>query len=1203
MPVRLSIDLRRVTQFYAVTTLVLLIAATASCGGRGLNSSAVSPESGQKNGAPGPSEQIIPGLPDLPIGALDALQPRMSSSSLNPQEGSECTDHSDAGSIIQDTDLLLQGQEGVFAWGLYRWGSFGPQNKPLTIEVDLGSGSGFQQTYLLISNYTDKRWELLGPLTGESQTFSYKGNKNYLSEQRNTYVVVAQSAGADSVLDRLVLSTVSDVDPPAPPTGLVADPVLPREVTLNWTANTEPDLQGYNVYRGPQGESQNPAQNQYKLNDDLLLDPSYIDDTPAEQNTYFYWLTAVDATGNVSLPSAELQVDTPEDLPPAVPTNLTVSDVRGKRATLDWEASPDADVDHYDVWIGPHEDFTMAEGTIWNVEKITDLQYIVKNLQKDHDYWARVQAVDDGNNRSPLSNTVAWTTLPNLPPVADFTFAEYNSRGVPITFYPATSSDGDDDLEDLSFSWDFDGDMIEDELTSGPANVYHQYELRGPYSVTLTLDDGEFQDSVTKTVFISSQVTYWLGPEGTGLKVSLRDADAAPDGRRVMLYSNSNANSFALYDDGNGFETVPVGANGDICAAVSLIPGGFAVVVYNLVPMDTSWKLYEVVGGVQTLVYDAEVGGTKFRSVPYDCDLDYLPGAGYSVIVSGISEKVDRHSDYNVGCWHQLEDGSFKLVEPFVQSDFNTELKANSRVACARSADSSYFLFMDRPLSDGLLLAEVEDGTQSYSTYTAPASTLNSARLVHDPAAPGNLHWAWSSQGQPDRIQYGDNFGTDNQPDQFFDAGDALISVAALVPGVDNELRCAIATRGTDDVEHLRLIDTSAAADVELRNGIGRIGVAHGRLWVSGGQLDGYIGCEESCDAELIGTEVDSNAYAGEQVLYSPTLPYYIGGASVPLAFDDGRLICIYQQHYPTAVSLEFPTFKQSPTYGYRGKDNYVDPVAAVVLGVGYSYVVASVTPQNNAVLYHFADQYAQTGTHIQTFEGATKVTLIRRRDGSEILAAYTGSNGTTLNVAPWNGSTFGPTSEVYSGVSPIQKLVLAENPAGGWGLAFIDASKQLRLIEKTQLGWGAPQPLDGGTGINVNCGVGLAYSALGDTVVGVERSGADDGFYAGLREVGNAWSWEEVNDSSGDNGYGMACFYHIGIPMVTYYLGDAGLTAWSRLHIAERYSGTWFDIEQFAELQGLPFGYTVDLEGNIIITGYSLAWEPTRSLTYVLTP
>ncbi|MCC7478032.1 fibronectin type III domain-containing protein [bacterium] len=1179
--------------------LVLLLAA--GCGGKGPVSD-LAPVDGALPGPLTEVQQRFPGIPALPEGQGDEAQPVRVTLTANIKEGSDFLDKSDSASA-QDSDLLLSGTADDFAWGLYRWGKFKTSDKPTSVTLDLGPGADFASCYVLVSNYTLERWDLLGQMEAESDSFSYKGGTSYLSPERNTYLIVVQSFNTSSLLDKLTLQANSDVNAPVPPTGLSITELLPREVSLGWDANTEPDLQGYNIYRGPQDGPDNPNQQQFLLNEDaILLDPSYLDPTLQEQQTYYYWVTALDDTGNESLPSAVLEVSTPDDLPPAAPTNLQVSDVRGKRATLDWEAPADQDIYGYDIWIGPHDNFLQSEGTRWNTERVTDLSYIVRELQKDHDYWARVQTVDEGGNRSPLSNTVFFHTLPNLPPVADFTFADYNSRGIPVTFYPDASSDGDDDLEDLSFSWDFDGDMVEDLNTDGPENAFYQYDIRGPYSVTLTLDDGEFQDSITKTVFISSQVTYWVGPEGTGLNVRQVGADASPDGRRAVLYQNSNANSFVAYDDGTGFETIQVGVNGDLCGAVTLIPGGFAVVIYNLVPKDTGWKLYEYTGGVGTLIYNASGSLTKFRAVPYDCDLDYLPGAGYSVVLSGTSEKTDRMSDYNVGCWHQNADGSFKLVQPFPLSDFSTELNVSSRVACARSADSSWFLMMDRPLSDGLLLLEVDDAGETYTHFTAPANTLSSARLVTDPAADTQLHWAWTSAGQPDRIQYGDNFGADNEADQFIDAGDALISISTIVPGLDNELRAVIATRAADDVEYLRLLDTSTAADEELRSGIGRIGRAQGRCWASGGQLSGFIGCEESCDSELVGTEISASANAGDEVLYSPTLPYYIGGTSVPLAFDDGRLICVFQQHYPTAVSLEFPTFKQAPTYGYRGKDNYVDPVAGVPLGIGYSYLLASITPQNNAVVYHFADQYAETGTHIHTFEGANRVTLIRRRDGSEIMAAYTGNNGTSLNVSTWGGN-FGVGTELYSGVSPILKLVLAENPAGGWGIAFLDNAGELRLVEKTQLGWGAMQLLDNGSGINTKGGVGLAYSELGDAVIGVERNNGDDGFYAGLREVGNPWEWEEVNSSSGDNGYGMACFYHIGIPMVTYYLGDAGLTAWSRLHIAERYSGSWFDVEQFAELQGLPFGYTVDQEGNIIITGYSLAWEPTRSLTYVLTP
>jgi hypothetical protein len=97
--------------------------------------------------------------------------------------------------------------------------------------------------------------------------------------------------------------TPRDVFPPAAPTGLTAL-YAAGAVELVWTANTEPDLAGYNVYRR---EAQEPAR---RMNEGLLRTPLLRDSTVEPGRSYTYWVTAVDLTGNESPPSPVASVET-----------------------------------------------------------------------------------------------------------------------------------------------------------------------------------------------------------------------------------------------------------------------------------------------------------------------------------------------------------------------------------------------------------------------------------------------------------------------------------------------------------------------------------------------------------------------------------------------------------------------------------------------------------------------------------------------------------------------------------------------------------------------------------------------------------------------------------------------------------------------------------------------------------------------------
>src|SRR5215210_8238177 len=93
-----------------------------------------------------------------------------------------------------------------------------------------------------------------------------------------------------------------DTTPPARPQGLSAT-ASNASVSLTWTANTEPDLAGYNVHRStssPVVTSGTPLNGAT-----ALTSPSYVDSTAANGTTYYYAVVAVDVFGNRSAPSAE----------------------------------------------------------------------------------------------------------------------------------------------------------------------------------------------------------------------------------------------------------------------------------------------------------------------------------------------------------------------------------------------------------------------------------------------------------------------------------------------------------------------------------------------------------------------------------------------------------------------------------------------------------------------------------------------------------------------------------------------------------------------------------------------------------------------------------------------------------------------------------------------------------------------------------
>ncbi|MFA5240260.1 MAG: cellulase family glycosylhydrolase, partial [Phycisphaerae bacterium] len=88
--------------------------------------------------------------------------------------------------------------------------------------------------------------------------------------------------------------------PPAAPTGLTTAPGN-RTVSLNWSDNSEGDIDGYNVYR-----STTSGSGYSLLNVSLLGSSDYTDNSVNNGITYYYVVTAVDLAANESADSGEV---------------------------------------------------------------------------------------------------------------------------------------------------------------------------------------------------------------------------------------------------------------------------------------------------------------------------------------------------------------------------------------------------------------------------------------------------------------------------------------------------------------------------------------------------------------------------------------------------------------------------------------------------------------------------------------------------------------------------------------------------------------------------------------------------------------------------------------------------------------------------------------------------------------------------------
>jgi hypothetical protein len=117
------------------------------------------------------------------------------------------------------------------------------------------------------------------------------------------------------------LATISGIAKPHPDAANVGQPnsgpASVPYVDLSWEANAEPDLAGYYIYRQRVGADGSPQGARVRLTPTAIAGPSYRDVAVIPGQRYIYQVTAVDASGNESAPSAKAQDEvTPESNSP-----------------------------------------------------------------------------------------------------------------------------------------------------------------------------------------------------------------------------------------------------------------------------------------------------------------------------------------------------------------------------------------------------------------------------------------------------------------------------------------------------------------------------------------------------------------------------------------------------------------------------------------------------------------------------------------------------------------------------------------------------------------------------------------------------------------------------------------------------------------------------------------------------------------------
>ncbi len=130
-------------------------------------------------------------------------------------------------------------------------------------------------------------------------------DKNFKFGENDRYVVRSVSLGTEGAQVESLNSNVLAVSPrdifaPTAP-GPVTIAGAPGRLSIFFPANPETDVAGYNIFRST--DPNLPLAKWTRLNSALLTRTTFQDNNVEAGRTYFYYVTAIDQTGNVSSPS------------------------------------------------------------------------------------------------------------------------------------------------------------------------------------------------------------------------------------------------------------------------------------------------------------------------------------------------------------------------------------------------------------------------------------------------------------------------------------------------------------------------------------------------------------------------------------------------------------------------------------------------------------------------------------------------------------------------------------------------------------------------------------------------------------------------------------------------------------------------------------------------------------------------------------
>ncbi len=373
-----------------------------------------------------------------------------------------------------------------------------PEGNSLHITWDLNTGDTVKYG-LHFKNGT--KWELLSNVTHPGNSYMHLG----LVDGKEYYykICAIDILGQVSDFSDIITGIPKDSIPPSAPTGLNAKALSKSEIAINWDANTDYDLAGYDIYLM---SSLDDPMDDFELRCKIMgRNTSYIVTDLMEEVTYQFKLKAFDEAPNNSTFSNIASATTPDETPPNAPTHLRVFNATVNSLTLSWEYDPLSDVVGFFInrslnSSGPYEHI--------NTVPIRNNLFIDTDLAEETTYYYKLRAIDEVNLSSQYSDYAFGTTLQGQKEprinnsLKDFSIEEDSYDDSSINLYTCFIDENNDKL-----TFRCDGQKLIDVTIfqeNGSVVLKPEPDWNGVETLTFYANDSMFEISESVKITVTS---------------------------------------------------------------------------------------------------------------------------------------------------------------------------------------------------------------------------------------------------------------------------------------------------------------------------------------------------------------------------------------------------------------------------------------------------------------------------------------------------------------------------------------------------------------------------------------------------------------------------------------------------------------------------------------------------------------------------